>query len=304
VTEELFASPGAPLLRDPQDERVGSLPEAEEIALLGVPWDWGITGRPGAREAPARIRSTLYSMRPFAPDWGRLERKPVDLGDVRIAPGDWELTSRRVRLALDRAYGARRLTIILGGDHSISEWTISPLLEGGTLGLLLLDAHYDMRSTSEGHTSGSWLWNLYTRYKEKLQASIVGVAPYANPSYLHERALEAGFHVVSSVRALRDPQSWREAIRVLEQEGLDNYYVSIDVDHLDQAYAPGVNSPSPLGLPPAVSLEIVEEAVSRLCPRGLDVVEVVPAHDVEGSTVRAASVLVLRALQVYEEECL
>lgn len=302
--EELFARPGAPLLRDPLDERVGGLPEAEEIALVGVPWDWGITGRPGAREAPARIRAALYSMRPFAPDWGRLERKPIDLGDVRIAPGDWGVTGRRVRTALQNSYESRKLTIILGGDHSISEWTMSPLLEGGTLGLLLLDAHYDMRSTSEGHTSGSWLWNLYTRYKERLRASIVGVAPYANPSYLHERALQAEFQVVSSIKAMRDPDSWREAVRLLEREGLDNYYISIDVDHLDQAYAPGVNAPSPLGLTPTVSLEIVEEAVTRLCPKGLDIVEVVPAHDIEGSTVRVSAVIVLRALQVYAEECL
>ncbi len=303
VDSENFTPPGTPLLRDPQDTRIGGLRVRDDIALVGIPWDWGITGRPGSRETPAKLRSVLYSMRTFTPGWGTLKSKPMDLGDIRIAPGDWSTTSRRVRGTLKSIYNKYKLVIIFGGDHSISEWTISPLLEEGSVGLLLLDAHYDMRSTVEGYTSGAWLWNLHKSYRDRLKAGIIGISPYANPVYLHERAREAGYMVLSSLDIMRDPQSWEGIVKALESMNLDYYYISIDIDHIDQSYAPGVNSPSPLGLTPIQSLEIIGEAVSRLCPKGIDIVEIVPAHDPTGSTLRIAGLIVARALHVYMEEC-
>ncbi len=296
--------PGTPLLRDPQDVRISDLPVNDEIAIVGIPWDWAITGRPGAREAPSLIRRTMYNYRPFIPGVGRLKWRPRDLGDVKIVPGDFHTTAIRIIETVNNIAEAYKLLLVLGGDHSITEWVLKPFLSRGSLGLLLLDAHYDMRSTSEGYTSGAWLWNLYKEFNEKIKAGIIGIAPYANPPYLEERADKAGFRVVPSMIAERNRQAWLDVIKWLESLQLDTYYISIDIDHLDQSYAPGVNAPSPLGLSPYTSIEILEEAVKRLCPRGIDIVEIVPSLDVAGITVRIGGLLALYTLHVYERECL
>lgn len=301
--DDLVEPPGTPLMRDPLNTRIGDLPDCDNIALLGIPWDWGITGRPGARFSPSEIRRALYSMKTYSPILGSLDCKPRDVGDVRVAPGDWSLTGVRVVEALRIAYESYRHVIVLGGDHSITEWTLKPLLEKyDRVGLILLDAHYDMRSVVEGYTSGLWLYNLYKMYGERIIASIIGVGEYSNPPYLAERAEEAGFHVLPAVDVLRDPGSIYEAIDYIEDEA-DAYYVSIDMDHLDQAYAPGVNAPSPLGLHPNHTLMILEEAIPALCPKGLDIVEVVPLLDRGGATVSLAGLFAARTLHLLREAC-
>ena len=74
---------------------------------------------------------------------------------------------------------------------------------------------------------------------------------------------------------------------------MKNFYISIDVDHLDISHAPGVNSPTPLGMTPWESLRILEYAARKLRPRGVDVVEVTPHHDVAEVTVATAAKLLL-----------
>lgn len=300
---DYLVPPGTPLMRDPQNKTVKDLEDSERIALVGVPWDWGVTGRPGSRFAPQRVRSHLYSLKIYSPTMSNMERRPRDLGDVKIAPGDWATTGARVEAVLREAYNGYRHVIILGGDHSISEWTISPLLEKeGSVGILLLDAHFDMRSVEEGYTSGMWLYDLHRRYKGRVKASIIGVGEYANPPYLAARAKEAGFTITPAIDVLRNPSVIDEAVKALE-DAADAYYISIDVDHIDEAFAPGVNSPNPLGLHPHHTLAILERAIPALCPRGIDVVEVVPDLDVADSTSRLAALITARAAHLLEEAC-
>lgn len=302
-TRDYLVPPGTPLMRDPQNRTLKDLEDIDCIALVGVPWDWGVTGRPGARYAPQRVRSHLYELKTHSPTRGIMEKRPRDIGDVKVAPGDWATTGARVEAVLREAYTSCRHVIVLGGDHSITEWTISPLVEeGGKVGILLLDAHFDMRSVEEGYTSGMWLYDLYRRYRGRVKASIIGVGEYANPPYLAARAREAGFTVTPAVDVLRDPRVIDEAVKALEGTA-DAYYISIDVDHIDQAFAPGVNSPSPLGLHPHHTLMILERAIPALCPKGVDVVEVVPDLDVADATVRLAALITMRVAHLLEEAC-
>ncbi|MCE4618043.1 MAG: arginase family protein [Desulfurococcales archaeon] len=300
---DLMVPPGTTLMRDPRNVAVRDLEESDRVALLGVPWDWGITGRPGSRHSPAKIRSYLYSMKTFSPVHGELRFAPRDLGDVKIAPGDWETTGKRVTNALQLIYSQFPHVIILGGDHSITEWTLTPLLEEyERVGLILLDAHYDMRSVEEGYTSGLWLYNLVKKYRGKLVASIVGIGEYANPPYLAERAEEAGFKVIPAQTVLNDPSTVYDAIEYIEGEA-DAYYISIDMDHIDQAFAPGVNSPSHLGLYPQHTIMLLEEAIPVLCPKGVDIVEVVPHLDVADATVRLSALIAAKIHHLFTGAC-
>ncbi len=288
---KLFEPPGSRLLRDPLDERIKPSREGE-VVVVGVPWDWSTSGRPGSRFAPSKLREWLYRFTRHAPGFTDFKYDIVDLGDVRVAPGDVSVTSRRIVEAARLAYTRGRIVAFLGGDHSISRWTVEPLVENG-LGLLVLDAHYDMRSVEEGLTSGSWLWDLWISHKGRVKVVVLGVSDYSNPEYLAMRASEAGFKIVPRLRLLEGLQEALEAIDWLTEQGLERFYISIDLDHLDISHAPGVNSPTPLGMTPWESLKILEYAARKLKPKGVDVVEIIPQLDVAEITVATAAKLLV-----------
>ena len=286
--------PPARLLKDPEDVRVSGLRPL--VPLVGVPWDWSTAGRPGARFAPAAIRQELASLSPLSEDLGVLEVGFDDLGDVDVVGGDAAETGRRAygaaRAAMELARSRGTPAAFLGGDHSITGWTARPFAEAGAA-LVVLDAHYDLRRVSEGVTSGSWLREL-AESVGGLTAVVVGVSDYANPPYAPSRARGLGVLAVPRSRLLRDP-----AGALAEVSGLvrgREVYLSIDMDHLAQAFAPGVNSPSPLGMSPSESLAVIDAVASSAKIVAVDVVEVVPHLDPTGSTARLAAALLLRAV--------
>jgi Arginase/agmatinase/formimionoglutamate hydrolase, arginase family len=285
----------ARLLKDPGDVRVGDLRPL--VPLVGVPWDWSTAGRPGARFAPSAIRSELLSYTPLSEDLGCLSVGFDDLGDVDVAGGDPALTGSRAieaaREAMDVARGRGTPAVFLGGDHSITAWTARPFVEAGST-TVVLDSHYDLRRLSEGVTSGAWLRELAE--STKVKAVVVGVSDYMNPPYARQRARELGVEVIIRQQLLRDLDGSLERLRGLVRGS--EVYLSIDVDHLAQAYAPGVNSPSPLGMTPQESLAVMEAVASSARVVGIDVTEVVPQLDPSGLTVRLAAALLLRAVHL------
>lgn len=296
-------TPSSRFLRDPLDKRI-SPSNSGEVVVVGVPWDWSTSGRPGARYAPSRIRDWIYKFTSHAP--GSLEFKCslVDLGDVKVAPGDYKLTSTRIVEAAKIAYNRGKIALFLGGDHSITRWTVEPLT-GDSLGLLVLDAHYDVRSVEEGLTSGSWLWDLYLAHRGRVYAAIIGLSDFQNPSYSLERVIEAGFKTVPRLKLFDGLEYAMEAIDWLKEIAAENYYISLDIDHLDISYAPGVNSQNPLGMTPWESITILRKAAETLKPkiRGLDIVELVPDLDVAGITTAIASKILLYTLTWILDGC-
>lgn len=285
------------LLKDPEDVRVRDL--RPYVPLLGVPWDWSTAGRPGARFAPAAIREELLSMRPLSHEYGTMEVGFDDLGDVNVVGGDFKETSRRAveaaSKALELARSRRVPMVVLGGDHSVTGWTSLPAVSSGAV-LVVLDAHYDMRRVSEGVTSGSWLRELAESVRG-LRAMVIGVADYANPPYAPSRAEQLGIEVVPRSALLESSESSLEEISGFVRGR--EVYLSIDIDHIDQAFAPGVNSPTPLGMTPYESLRVIRAVASSASALvGVDVVEVVPYLDPTGGTARLAASLILSAVHV------
>ncbi len=285
--EDLLSAPGAPLLRDPGDERIGGLGECAGSALVGVPWDWSVTGRPGPRLAPQKIRSYLYGLTPFSPTHGPIKCRPRDLGDIRVAPGEWGTTRARIASASRILLGGYERVYLVGGDHSIA----GPALEAlasveGRASLVMLDHHYDLRSTSEGLTSGSWLYEVLSKAPGRVDALVVGVGDYSNPSYLAERAKRLGVKVIPRLSLLKG--EGLDAVRSIIDSLEEPIYLSIDMDHLDQAYAPGVNAPGVMGMDPRETLLILRSLSGRRV-RVVDLVEVNPLVDVADSTSRLAA---------------
>ncbi|MCE4625638.1 MAG: arginase family protein [Desulfurococcales archaeon] len=288
---QFFREPGSSFIGDPRDLRIRDLQECGDKAVVGVPWDWSTGGDPGARRAPGLILREILSLPTYSPSVGyHVKCKPRLPGNIAVSPSEWEKTRAIIIEASSRLFQENRFTLFIGGDHSITGPILEALIERGTIGLLMLDAHYDLRSIEWGVSSGRWLWDVASRHLGSVSAAIIGVGEYSNPHYLAERASRLGFHVVPSLSVWEDIGSALEAVDWLASQSPDIYYITIDMDHLAEAYAPGVNSPSPTGLAPYHTFRILSYALKKLSPLlGADMVEVVPVKDLRGATVRLAA---------------
>jgi agmatinase len=249
------------------------------VALVGVPWDEESSFLRGAAAAPARIREALASPATnwFTEDGLDLESEPrlADVGDVDLAtPGG---AAEAIERALDSilATGARALA--LGGDHAVTH----PLVRAqrrahGALEILHLDAHPDL-------------------YDEFAGSRASHACPFARilEEGLARRLVQVG---VRTLTAHQRAQARRFGVEVIEMRhfrrgGLPRLagpvYLSLDLDALDPAFAPGVSHPEPGGLATREVLEIIQTLDGPLV--GVDLVELNPRLDPQGLTARVAA---------------
>ena len=284
-----FAGP-ASFARLPRLDEVGTA----DIVVAGVPFDAGVSYRPGARFGPAHVRESSRLLRPYHPalDVSPFEVAQVaDAGDVAVNPFDIEEALETVEesaLALT-ASGTRLLTI--GGDHTIS----LPLLRAakqrhGEIALLHFDAHLDTWDTYFGadYTHG-------TPFRRAVEEGLLDTEALSHvgtrgPLY-GKKDLEDdrrfGFGIVTSADVYH--QGVVEVVDRLRQRIGDRpLYVSIDIDVLDPAHAPGTGTPEAGGMTSRELLEILR-GLQGLNLVGADVVEVSPPYDHAEITGIAAS---------------
>lgn len=267
-------------LKDPLDVRTCDMSGESSIVFFGVPWDGAVAGRPGARYAPAHIRTALCSL----PKRFDLE----DMGDIDVVIGDAEETWKRIKETA-KALNNRRQLLIAGGDHSVSAFTYQGLAEGRRLGYIVLDAHLDLRTTSEGLTSGLTT-RLIREYAKEAPITVIGVRPWANPQYMFNLAekLDVDYYTIDNLEKL----GLDEVVdRVVSRHKDVQNYISIDLDVVDPAFAPGVNAPRPGGLSAREAIKLVAGLSKALRPIAVDTVEVSPPYDVGNVTSNLAAVL-------------
>jgi agmatinase len=268
--------------------------ERVDVGVLGVPFDGGTTFRPGARFGPNAIREASRLLRPYhaALEVSPFERAQVaDCGDVTANPFSITDALAAVERAADDvlADGARLVT--LGGDHTVA----LPLLRAiarrhGPVTLLHFDAHLDTWDTYFGaaYTHG-------TPFRRAAEEGLLDPAamthvgirgPLYSPHDLSDDA-GLGFGVVTSyevgergVSAVVDQIRTRIGDRPL--------YISIDIDVLDPAHAPGTGTPEAGGLTSRELLGILR-GLAGCTLVGADVVEVAPAYDHAQVTAVAAA---------------
>lgn len=265
-----------------------------DVAVVGVPFDTGVSYRPGARFAPAAVREASRLLRPYNPglDVSPFERlQVVDGGDIAVNPfhiGEAIETIEGAASDLQRD-GTRLVTI--GGDHTIA----LPLLRAvsrihGPVALLHFDAHLDTWDTyfGEPYTHG-------TPFRRAVEDGILDTEAishvgtrgplYGKKDLEDDRRL--GFGIVTSSDVMR--RGVDETVDALRQRiGSRPLYVSVDIDVLDPAHAPGTGTPEAGGMTSRELLEIVR-GLRGLNLVGADVVEVAPAYDHADITSVAAS---------------
>jgi guanidinobutyrase / D-arginase len=257
---------------------------AADAAVLGIPFDSGVTYRPGARFGPSHIRESSRLLRPYNPALGVspfATLQVVDAGDLAVNP----FSIDQAIAAIER--GARGLLervphlLALGGDHTIA----LPLLRAaaakhGPVAVIHFDAHLDTWDTYFGaaYTHGTPFRRAFEEGLLDPSGCIhVGIrGPLFSDTDL-ARDTDAGFLVISAPEADGLGVAGM-AERIGDRVGDRPAYVSVDIDVLDPAHAPGTGTPEAGGLTSRELLGVLRSfAVMRLV--GADIVEVAPSYD-------------------------
>jgi agmatinase len=284
-----FAGP-ATFARLPRLDQV----ESADVAVVGVPFDTGVSYRPGARFAPAAVREASRLLRPYHPglDVSPFEAaQVVDAGDIVCNPFNISEAIGSIQEHATDLLNTGAKLVTIGGDHTIA----LPLLRAvaakhGPVALLHFDAHLDTWDTyfGEPYTHGT----PFRRAVEEgiLDTSAVSHVGTRGPLYgradLDEDS-RMGFGIVTSADVMR--RGVDEVIEALRDRiGERPLYVSVDIDVLDPAHAPGTGTPEAGGLTSRELLEILRGLAGTNLVSA-DVVEVAPAYDHADITAVAAS---------------
>lgn len=265
-----------------------------DIAVVGVPFDTGVTFRPGARFGPGAIREASRLLRPYNP---ALEVAPfdtvqvVDAGDVDCNPFDITTALSEIEAGISGLIGDGRRVMVLGGDHTIALASLRALHRvHGPVALVHFDAHLD--------TWGPYFDTPVTHGTPFRVAIEEGLLLKEHSAHVGIRGslysaddltddAELGFTIVHA-REFHTTPFLDIIARISDRVGDAPLYISIDIDVLDPAHAPGTGTPEAGGLTSRELLELLRGLRDKNVV-GADVVEVSPAYDHASITAVAAA---------------
>src|SRR5688500_11771481 len=284
--------------------------EEPDVVILGAPFDMGTTNRPGARYGPRAIRAasnlgrTIHHLATGVQPLRHL--KVFDYGDAAVVPSSIERSHDAIREKVREVAQLGAIPFVLGGDHSItlpSVTAITDVLGQGNVGVIHFDAHADTAPDEWGNLLGHG-----TPMRRLIeQGSVagrnfvqVGLRGYWPPpdvvDWMHAQGMR--WHLMSEIEDRGFDTVLDDALREA-LDGPEAIYISVDVDVLDPAFAPGTGTPEPGGLTSRELLRAVRRIVSVVRLVGLDIVEVSPAYDGPGAiTAEVAHRVALEALSM------
>lgn len=265
------------------------------VGLFGVPFDGAVLGRRGARAGPDAIREQLARLKTWS--FGADEpRRPIrDWGNVVVADADVAAAHAAAERAAGEILAAREMPLALGGDHSLT----FPLVRAHRrrVGVINLDAHLDVRDYAGAPNSGTSFGRLLAEGICSGHNLVeVGIRDFANAARYVEKARTAGATIFSADDWMAEPEVVIDHAIEIASRDVDAVYLSVDLDVLDQAHAPGVSAPTPGGIDTALLFRALRRIGSRAPLVGADFVEVAPNLDRDGVTARAAAYGVMHLL--------
>jgi agmatinase len=277
-----------------------------DVAVVGAPWDDSTTNRPGARFGPRALRALAYAPGTFHLDFG-IEIfeaiEVVDFGDAHCPHGLVEASHRSIRERVGAVASRGIFPVVIGGDHSITWPSASAVAEArgwGQIGIIHFDAHADTAESIDGNLAshGTPMRRLIesgaVQGKNFVQVGLRGYWPDAE-TFAWMRQQEMRYHFMQEVWERGLDAVIADAVREA-REGCDALYLSVDIDVLDPAFAPGTGTPEPGGIAPVDLLRAVRRLATDTPLVALDVVEVAPPYDWAEVTINNAHRIVLEVL--------
>jgi len=211
------------------------------VGLVGAPLGVGSVTPGGCDQAPGRLRATLRRIGRYNVETGHeLSALIRDHGDVDLFDLGIEAATVPIRDAVAASVQAHALTLLIGGNNAVTRPAVHGLgLPLGEVGLITLDAHFDMRDTSDGLSNGNPVRALIEDGLPGTNIAQIGLAPFANSKAMHDDALAAG-NLVITIGEVRD-----KGIAAAVERALDHVahcaaiLVDCDIDVIDRAQLPG-----------------------------------------------------------------
>lgn len=267
-------------------------------ALIGFSSEEGVrrnNGRLGAAEGPDALRSELAKL-PWRMD---ADRQLIDIGTVQCTDGRLEEAQEKLGEAVADALNKKAKVVILGGGHETAYGHYLGVREfigkEAKLGIVNIDAHFDLRSYDEQPSSG-------TMFKQMLdndpltQYFVLGIQEFGNTDQLFQEADRQGVSYVTeqeiTAGALHETLSKLEAF--IDKQ--DAVLLTLCSDVLNAAFAPGVSAPSPFGLDPFTVRTFIQTAASHEKTLSFDISEINPLLDVQHQTVKLGAYLTNEAI--------
>jgi formiminoglutamase len=286
------------------NERVIPYSEGEtgDIGLIGLPYSKTSISLSQASDAPKTIRASLSSFSTFSGerDIDYQNIRILDFGDVQTHPTEMEESIDRLHLSVREMLekDACQRYIMLGGDHGVSYPSIRAFKEHfGEIGVIQWDAHHDVRNLDDGgRTNGTPFRSLIDGgHLKGANLAQIGIRDYANAKEYHAYTVEKGI----SVYTMEDVEQ-TGILPIIKKElerlskSVDVIYLSVDMDVVDQAFAPGCPAIGPGGITSRELLASISAAASHEKVKAMDIVEIDPSKDFRDMTSRLAAAAMLR----------
>ena len=277
-----------------------------DIGLIGVPFDGGVTNRPGSRHGPREVRnqSSLVRMINQATGVAPFDAcRVADIGDAWV-PEPFELTAshKAIQDTFDRVMQNNIVPIAVGGDHSVSLPIFRALAKDGPIGMVHIDAHCDTGDDYMGskfHHGAPFSRAVEEGLLDAKRTIQIGIRGTVNDKDLWKFSHDSGMRVMymEEFYKIGVDAALEEARRVV---GDGPVYVSFDIDSLDPAFAPGTGTPEVGGLT-SLEAQLLIRGCAGMDIVGADMVEVAPSFDPSGSTAMVGANILFELLCVASE---
>ncbi|MBB4824959.1 formiminoglutamase [Sporosarcina luteola] len=270
-------------------------------ALIGFACEEGVRrnkGRLGAAAGPNALRAELAKL-PWRMDEGK---SLLDLGTVICEEDRLEMAQSNLGDTVADALSNNLIPIVLGGGHETAYGHYLGVRKfigsEATLGIINIDAHFDLRSYEEQPSSGT-MFKQILEHDEKSDYLVLGIQRFGNTQELFDTADHLGVTYVQEEDMTNN--SMEDTLRTIETFIAAHDYVMLTLctDVLNAAFAPGVSAPSPFGLDPFIVRTIIRAVTSKKNALSFDISEVNPLVDENNRTVKLGAYVVNEAIMSF-----
>ncbi len=292
----------ASFFRLPYDENFEADPP--DIGVIGIPYDMGVTNRPGPRHGPREVRNQSSLMRRINQATGASPFEAAivkDIGDAWIKrPFDGvESAHGEIQAHFERVKAAGIVPLTCGGDHSISLPILRALAKDGPVGMIHIDAHCDTGDDYMGsrfHHGAPFKIAVDEGLLDPTRVAQIGIRGSLYDPSMWQFSFDSGMRVMM-IEEVED-KGWKTCIEeAMAFVGDGPVYVSFDIDSLDPSIAPGTGTPEAGGLTMREAAGMVR-ALAGMDIIGADMVEVSPPYDPGGVTALNGATIMFELLCV------